>query len=180
MNSVQIGILVVQILGLVVLFWYAWETSVMRKAAQEQVKASQELLKAAMDQVEGLSKPCLTLSAELRDPANTILEMDGAVGGTMACTDDGNFVVQNIGNGVALNVRYSFEKIDPPDGKTRTSDRYLLSVLANQRVRMPEPVAAYRGECELVFRFHSIGGREYQSTVKMNNRVLTAFRSTQV
>ena len=122
-------------------------------------------------------KPCLTIWADLRDPAKAILEMNGAVGGTVARGDDGNFVVQNIGNGVALNVKYHFNSIDPPKAKSPARTSYLVNVLPAQKVRMPEPMNAsiYCGFCEVVFRFESIGGRQYQSTVTMNSHVLTGF-----
>jgi len=157
--------LFVQIVGLIGLFWYAWETSAMRKAA--------------VDQVEGLSKPCLTLAGELRDPRETLLRMDGAVGSTLAMKDDGNLVVHNIGNGVALNVSYTFSAIDP-DKRRNHQSRYFQSVLAGQRLRIPEPAAFFQGsgEYEFTFSFDSIGGRGYQSIVRMNNLVLTKFDFT--
>ena len=104
-DPVQVGMLIVQVIGLGGLFWYAWETREMRKASQEQVNISQALIRAAMDQIEGLSKPCLTLCGDLRDPGDAIwaASTQGAVGGTIARNTDGKFVVQNIGNGVALN-----------------------------------------------------------------------------
>jgi hypothetical protein len=122
-------------------------------------------------------KPCLTIWADLRDPAKAILEMNGAVGGTVARGDDGNFVVQNIGNGVALNVQYHFNSIDPPKATPPARTSYLVNVLPAQKVRMPEPMnpSIYCGTCEVLFRFESIGGRRYQSTVIMNSHVLTGF-----
>ena len=45
--------LIVQTLGAIGLFVYCIETYRIRKASQDQVRASQELIKAAMDQVEG-------------------------------------------------------------------------------------------------------------------------------
>src|SRR5437763_10512821 len=124
----------------------------MRRAAQEQVEVSQRLIKAAMDQVEGLSKPCLTLWAELRDRANTILEMHGAVGSTIVRADGGHFVVQNIGNGVALNVSYAFSPVNQSDGPTGRTQAagYLQNVLANQKITMAEPVTAFTDEYKAI------------------------------
>jgi hypothetical protein len=149
-------------LGLV--FWYAWLTMQLRNAAT--------------DQVEAMAKPCLTLSPKLRNQDDAILESNGAVGNTVAAGDNANFVVQNIGTGVALNVSYKFNDLDAPQGNRAREKSYLMNVLPAQRIAMPEPmnVSAYSGNCEVVFLFDSIGGRRYQSAVTMNAHVLTAFQ----
>jgi hypothetical protein len=67
MLLVQWLMFTVQFLGLIGLALYTWETHKTRKASQDQVRVSQGLIAAAMDQVEGLSKPCLTLWSGLRD-----------------------------------------------------------------------------------------------------------------
>jgi hypothetical protein len=100
-HQIQIAALVVNVAALVALVVYVLETRRIRQAAQ--------------DQIEGLAKPCLTLFAKLRDPDEAILEMNGAVGGTVVADNDGNFVVFNIGTGVALNVNYQFRNLDRPD-----------------------------------------------------------------
>jgi hypothetical protein len=162
--GMQIANFVVLVLTLGVLVWYAYETMRLRRAA--------------VDQVEGMAKPCLTIFARLRDATDTILEMHSAVGWTVAQGDDGNFVVQNIGTGVALNVKYHFRPLDPSEANRPVQASYFLNVLAGQKISMPEPlnVSKYCGECEVVFQFESIGGRHYQTTVTMNNHVLTGFR----
>ncbi len=175
-DPIQVSMLLVQILALVALLLYVWDTRKIRKAADEQIKVSQALVQVAMDQVEGLSKPCLTIWSKLRDAADTMLEMDGAVGSMVVREDGGRFVAQNIGNGVALNVRYNIKRTDQPSGPHGPKSRYLPNVLAGQAVAMSEPVSTYSGDyCEVVFRFNSIGGREYQTTVTMSNLVITDF-----
>lgn len=89
---------IVGVLTLLVVFWYAWLTM--------------KLKNVATDRVEAMAKPCLTIWAKLRDQVDAILEINGAVGDMVACGDDGNFVVQNIGTGVALNVTYRFNILD--------------------------------------------------------------------
>src|ERR1035437_8710009 len=111
MLLVQWLMFTVQFLGLIGLALYTWETHKTRKASQDQVRVSQGLIAAAMDQVEGLSKPCLTLWSGLRDGTDAIQETGGAVGNTVARGDEGSFVLQNIGNGIALNVRYQFVRM---------------------------------------------------------------------
>jgi len=90
--TIPVLTLVVQVLGLLGLLWYVTETMKIRRASQKQV--------------EGMSKPCLTFWGELRDGTDAILEMHGAVGNIVAAADGGSYVVLNIGNGVALNIRY--------------------------------------------------------------------------
>jgi hypothetical protein len=159
---------VVLTLTLAAVLWYTWETMKLRRIASEQL--------------EGMSKPCLTLWADLRDPRAAIMGSDDAVGGTVASGDDANFVVQNIGTGVALNVRYRFILVASSGGTPDYETRYFLSVLQGQKVRMPEPMNAstYSGKCDVVFTFDSIGGRTYESRVGMTHHVLTksAFRQT--
>jgi hypothetical protein len=175
-DPIQVSLLIVQILGLLALIWYVYETFKLRKAAQRQVEISQGLIEAAMDQVEGLSKPCLTLCGELRDDMDTIVGMHGAVGRTTARADQGHFIVQNIGNGVALNVRYRFNPVGESDGRSRSNTSgYLQNVLAGQRISMAELVTAFNGDYEVSFLYQSIGGRQYLSVVTMNSRVLTGF-----
>lgn len=87
-----------------VLIWYAIETMKLRKAA--------------MEQVESMAKPCLTFWAKLRDPTDAILDMHGAVGVMVVRGSDAQFVVQNIGTGIALNVTYQFKSLDTPNART--------------------------------------------------------------
>ncbi len=176
-DPIPISMLAVQGLALAGLIWYAFETRWMREAAQEQVKVSQDLINAAMDQVEGLSKPCLTLRSRLRDASDAILEMNGAVGNTEASGDQGRFVLQNIGNGVALNVSYRFEHLNSIDAPPRAHRaRYVQNVLAGQNVTMAEPMGAYAGGYNLIFCYESIGGRKYKTTVTMHHYVLTELK----
>lgn len=153
----------VGVLTLGVLFWYAWLTMKLKNAATEQVEA--------------MAKPCLTIWAKLRSGDEAILNMHGAVGGMVVRADDGTFVAENIGTGVALNVTYRFNNLDAPEKNRPQEKGYLLNILPGQKVAMPEPINAspYCGSCQLIFSFQSIGGRSYESTVTMNNHVLTAF-----
>jgi hypothetical protein len=161
-NHIQLGILIVASLTLSALIWYALETRRLRIAAQ--------------DQLEALAKPCLTLWADLRDPSDAILSMHQAVGNTIIRDEGGRFVVQNIGNGVALNVRYTFRTLDPDGRKPSEEPNYFLNILQSQKTMMPEPVSAFPGSYELCFHFESIGGRVYRSTIRFDQQVLTDFK----
>ena len=140
--------MIVNSLTFLALVWYTVETMRLRRAAREQV--------------EGMSKPCLTIWPGLRDSTDAILDMHGAVGGTIASGDQGNFAVENIGNGVALNVTYHFDKSRFREPNGPRPESYFLNVLQSQKIAMPER--------EVVFCFESIGGRRYQSTITMSDR----------
>ena len=138
-----------------VLVWYAIETWKLRKAAEDQIRISHDLLKAANDQAEGVSKPCLTIRAQLRDASHTILDMDGAVGGTVVDDEQGQYVALNIGTGVALNVSYQFSARRDSAPWELKSASYLQSVRPNQHVMMALMVNAYDGDHQIVFRFRA-------------------------
>ena len=152
---------IVGVLALIVLFWYSWLTMKLKNAATEQVEA--------------MAKPCLTIWAKLRSPVEAIQNIHGAVGGTVVRTDDGTFVAENIGTGVALNVTYRFNNLDAPETNRPQEKSYLLNVLPGKQIAMPKLASMYSGNCEVIFSFESIGGWHYQSTVTLNNKVLTAF-----
>lgn len=171
--------LAIQFLGLVGLAFYAIETRRIRKASEDQVRVSQGLIRAAMDQVEGLSKPCLTLYAGLRDATEAIAEGHGAVGNTAARGEQGSFVMQNIGNGTALNISYRFLGIPREDAARQHHRNYLQNILAGQRITMPQPMTAYGGDWEPHIEYTSIGGRKYRSVLILNNLVLTNFEFSQ-
>lgn len=168
---IKAATLFIQFLGLVGLFWYVSETMKIRKAAQQQVKASLDLIRAAIAQVEGMSKPCLTLWGDLRDGADAILEMHGAVGNVVARADQGNYVVQNIGNGVALNVRYRFTRLNDPDREMR----YVPNIMPSARVTLVETLGGFNAEHEVTFDYESIGGHMYRTTIQLNHHVITTF-----
>lgn len=65
-NYLPFANFIVGVITLGVVFWYAWLTMLLRRAAT--------------DQVEAMAKPCLTIWAKLRDPVDAVLEMNGAVG----------------------------------------------------------------------------------------------------
>ncbi len=175
-RAIQLGMLAVQILALIGLtILYVWETWKLRKTSQEQVRISNDLIRAAMDQVEGLSKPCLTLWSELRDQKEAIMELGGVRGSTKAKDDHGDFVVQNIGNGFAANITYRFTEVEPSPNARKHHIRYIQNINAGQSMTMIEPVSAYAGLWNLTLHYESIGGRRYETLVTLNGLVLIAF-----
>jgi hypothetical protein len=171
-HYIEMSTLFVQFFALVGLFWYCWETHKLRRASQEQVKVSQKLIDASMEQVEGLSKPCVTLASELRDLKDVIYE--GEAGTTQAAFDGGNFIVQNVGNGIALNISYYFVK-DEAEAQPKPTG-YIQNLLAHQKVTIVEFKTLLRERWKVVFEYESIGGRKYRTTLHMNNHALSAIR----
>ena len=158
----QLALTAVNTATLLALLWYSFETRRLRIIAQ--------------DQLEALAKPCLTLWADLRNQTDAILSMDQAVGNTVIRTNDANFVVQNIGNGAALNIRYVFKALDADSRCPKDSPSYIQALLAGQKAALPEPINAFAGNYQLILRFEGFGGKAYESAVTLNGHVLVGFR----
>jgi hypothetical protein len=177
-HHIQLMILIVQALGVIGLAIYCFETYRIRKASQDQLTASQRIIQAAMDQVEGLSKPCIAFSAQLRDGADAILHMHGAVGNLIVLPDRGSYVIHNIGNGPALNLKYFFTRDNA--NPAERDWRYLPAVLATGRATLVETLGGYNAEHVATFEYESIGGRKYRSTISLNHHVITAFNFEEI
>jgi hypothetical protein len=175
-HNIQLWMLSVQAFALIGLIWYCIETCKMRLASQDQIRISQNLIKAALDQVESSSKPCLTFWSELRDGADVILDRHGARGSLVARADQGSFVIHNIGNGVALNLRYFITR---PNNITGQPDhkvvRYLSTIPTGAKVTLVETLGLHNGEHQSEFEYESIGGRKYITKVTLNHHVITSF-----
>jgi hypothetical protein len=102
----------------------------------------------------------------------TMVDADDAVGSLEIDDIDVNFLMQNIGTGVALNVTYFFRVDSKPH-----RERYAPIVRAGARQQLPEvtTVNHYSGKYEVVFNYESISGRKYQSIVSLNKRIMTRF-----
>jgi hypothetical protein len=177
-HHIQLMMLIVQTVGVIGLAIYCFETYRIRKASQDQVTASQRIIQAAMDQVEGLSKPCIAFSAQLRERADAILQRDGAVGSLIVLDDGGSYLIHNIGNGPALNLKYFFTRVGPPP--VELDWRYLPAVLTAQRATLVESLNHFNDEHVATFEYESIGGRKYRSTISLNRHVITAFNFEEI
>lgn len=82
-----------------------------------------------------------------RTEMDAMLERHDTVGSVVVCADQGNHVIQNIGNGVALNIRYSFAR-GGNDGL-----RCIPQVLQTGRVTLVEKLGDYAEEHEVVFDY---------------------------
>jgi hypothetical protein len=79
-------------------------------------------------------------------------------------------VVMNIGNGVALNMRYQFARDGGPNRL-----RYIPNLLPKGRASLVETLGGYNAEHRATFDHESIGGRRYRTTIQLNHHVITSF-----
>jgi len=155
--------LLVQFAILAVLIWYALETLRIRRASQEQAEAQQ--------------RPCLTLVTASREHGEAVLDMNGIVGGMIVAPREGNVALQNMGNGPAVNVRYEFNPVNPPQGANVARPRgYLQNIPAGGTFVMAVAREVLRNlEYEFVTSYESLNGQNYESRIAINNLVLTNF-----
>jgi hypothetical protein len=180
---VEGGMLIVSTLTLGFLIWYAIETFKLRKTAEEQIRMSENLLHAAMEQAEGIARPCITLASKLRDREETINEVYGVKAISVVKDYKGFLAVRNVGNGLALNISYQFNRVDDPNYPKglKGDDSYLQRLHAEREIRLPIPVTMMKlGEWQVVFEFESLGGRKYRTTVRVQANVLSGIRFEQI
>ena len=153
--------IIIQFVGLVALIWY--------------VRDTHEIWKTAQDQAEGQHKPCLTLDTTARDFSEAVLSVGDAVSTRILAFQEGNVVVWNVGNGVALNVRYQFKQITPAgDGVSVDPANFLPHIPpgAHQVIPVPQGILANK-EYEFTATYESVGARRYESRVQLDNLVIT-------
>lgn len=172
-HCIQLLMLAVQALALIGLTAYCVETYKVRTAAQKQLKNS-------MDQLESYSKPCITFWSELRDGEDVILQTHGATGSLVARADGGSYVIQNLGNGLALNLRYYITRNNPQLDQNSDRWRYLPTVPASAKVTLVETLGQFNQQHEATFEYSSIGGRRYRSTITLNHHVITAYKFEEI
>jgi hypothetical protein len=150
-----------QVGALLALAVYAWDTRKIKKASEEQAEAAQ--------------KPCLALVTDRRDFDETVLEIDGAVGGAVVAVTNGNVELQNIGNGPALKVRYDFRPLDPSNISRPRG--YLPNVVVGKSFVLAVPRGILDIEdYEAVFQYESMSRKWYESRLTITKKVVTDLR----
>jgi len=162
-HGISVANLIIQLLILLFLIWYAFETYRLRKASQEQIEA--------------LQKPCLTVVTTARDYDEAIFEMDDAVGGMVLAPREGSVQLWNIGAGPAFNIRYRFNYLDQPrqNGTVVVEPSgYLPYIMAGEKFAMQVTRGILQPhEYELVALYEILGGRRYETKITINKLVLT-------
>jgi hypothetical protein len=179
---IQSGMLLVQIFALVGLILYVKDTKGLRKAAENQITLSHNLFVAAMDQAESAARPCITLASKLRVREDALQEVYG-VKGMSVVKDSRSFLgIRNIGNGLAINIKYRFNQVGPEWPKNlKGNDGYLQRLHAAKAMRLPLPASmTANGEWDVDFEFESLGGRKYQTKLTLKANVLSDFRFEQI
>jgi hypothetical protein len=179
---VEFAMLIVQTLAFVGLLFYVRYTRALKKSAETQIKLSQDLLRAALEQVEGAARPCITLASKLRNRDDTISELYGVKGGSVVKDYKGFLALRNIGNGLALNISYKFNEAGLDGPKDLKGDSgYLQRLHAEKEIRLPLPISmTARGEWDVTFEFESLGSRRYRTTLLLQANILSNFKFEQL
>ena len=101
------------------------------------------------------------------------------MGGMVLAARGGAVVACNMGSGSALNIRYQFTVLNPPEGATTNHgpEGYLPIIPAGGTFAMQISREHLRiREFEASFTYESITGQQYESKVTLNELVLTNFR----
>jgi hypothetical protein len=171
----------VEAIALVAIFMLDWrERKDQRKEREDQHKETVAQLQVSQDQVEAAQKPCLVLSTTPRAPEEAIMGMGGTDSAMLILCPQAQAQLENIGNGPAVNARYSLTPIDPASTVARPS-AYLVTVLAGQKILTPIPRGILQGnEWEIVLIYDSLTGRKYRTRITANNLVVTDMKFEQV
>ena len=172
----DIAHLVVQMLILAGLIWYACETRKIRKTSQEQVETSQKQVEISQDQYEAMQKPCLVALVQERDDRTLDLPVESmkpnshpayrvVVNGPSERVE-----LRNIGSGPAFNIQYELQS---PEGVTKTcSGGYLPYLLEGS-----EPIwltantllSTDADNVVLKLSYESLSGIGYESAVHIRD-----------
>lgn len=93
----------------------------------------------------------------------------------MIATVEGNVVLENVGSGVALNVRYDFKQITPArDGISSNPGSSLPHIPPGKAVSLAVPRGIFTNKVyEVTCTYESLGRRRYQTCISLNNLVIT-------
>ena len=92
----------------------------------------------------------------------------------------GQAQLENIGNGPAINARYSLTPVGQNASVARPSG-YLVWMLLGDKFLTPIARGLLQGtEWEIVVAYESLGGRKYRTKSTVNNLVLTDIKFEQV
>jgi len=96
-----------------------------------QLQVSQKQVEVSQEQVEAAQKPCLVFSTTPRPAEEAILEMGGTDSAMEILCPGAQAQLENIGNGPAVNARYSLTPTNPDSTVARPSS--YLAWLIHQR-----------------------------------------------
>jgi len=132
-------------------------------------------VRATIEQAEAMQKPCIVLKSALRSREDAILEMGGIPGDLILGAVIGLVALQNIGAGPAVNVAYSFEKVNESHTPLRSEGS--IPTLSRDDT-LPTHVSyaifpAHKFECTITYQ--SLSKRRYQTHLSANGLVLGDF-----
>lgn len=148
--------ILIQCLIFIGLIWYACETWKLRKTSQEQN--------------ETMQKPCLVLSVEERDYFNAKLSQGGNNAGDKKLSKGkpNQYLLRNIGNGPALNVRYEVQYLG--ESKAQPAHSYLpyVSQLKQEGIYLSSSEFNETSDSEITLSYGSLGKRCYESKIRIH------------
>lgn len=164
---------------LVVLVAYTIETWRLRKAAQEQIKVSQALLRAATAQAEAAARPCIALAAA----GATDIDIEFAGTDLPSCTrlahPGGNIAAENIGSGAALDVYVQLiaHEGDAQQREILERRRFIPRIKAGESIELliPQTHLGAHG-WSVAIRFKSVAGASYESTLLLEGDMINSFQ----
>jgi hypothetical protein len=170
----------VEAIALVAIFILDWrERKDQRKDREDQHKETLAQLQVSQDQVEAAQKPCLVFSATPRAPEDAILEIRGSNSLMSLLCPEGQAQLENIGNGPAVDARYSLAPIDPASTVVRPSG-YLVTVLSGQKILTPIARGILQGnEWQIIITYESLTRCKYTTRMTANDLVLTGIEFEQ-
>jgi hypothetical protein len=158
--------IIVNVLTLIAVGWYAWLTRGIAESAREQAEASQ--------------KPVIALKCISReDHSDQIMERLAQEhvpqAAKFALAMGASFVIKNIGTGPALNLFFDFEPTGPGDSKDpKDPNRYARKfpyLAPTDGLETPITVASVlAGDYKFVARYQSLSGKKYLTEMIMHAR----------
>jgi hypothetical protein len=160
----------IQVLLLAGLVWYTVETRRIRRISQKQVALSQ-------DQVEATLRSCISLSTAPREFDEAILAMNETDSTVIVRYPEGVVQIENIGVGLATNIRYEFRPLQPHESTHAHPSGYVAGIPRDGMFRIPVARALIVGhDYECLFEYESVSHRRYRTKVMLNDLVITNMR----
>ncbi|MGH9364209.1 MAG: hypothetical protein ACRD1B_02950 [Thermoanaerobaculia bacterium] len=130
--------------------------------------------RAAFEQAEGAQKPCITISGELDDSDDAILENRT---GRLHPTNDISLV--NIGSGPAINLRFCFHEADEKAPPTWVTAPHLAPGQSTWSLR--KPTVFRTNEVFFIATYQSLTGTRYESSSTIvDKKIVQGFRFAKV
>jgi hypothetical protein len=168
-------------IALVLIFvWDRLDAKDSNRQMVAQLDSARGQVKASLAQVEATHKPFLSFSHYYRDPTDALLGESGIVGEMVISMPEGHPIVNNIGSGPAINIRFAAIPISPKS--TARPDGYLLGLKPGENFTLTSITnnILQASDWEIVLKYESLSGAMYTTKTRVNDLVLTDVKFDQV